>query len=177
VLFYLLCYGIMNMGAFAVLACLERPASAEGGNAEIETVADLRGLCRTHPALGWTMVLCALSLLGFPPLLGFLGKFALFSAAISKGEIVLVVVLGLNSAVAAFYYLRLVAAPMLENPDPSVPTPQPTPFFSRSLAAVVCAGAVVILAFFADALMDASGRAGRIADRRQVAEQGSAANR
>ncbi len=176
VLFYLLCYGIMNMGAFAVLACLERPAGPEGGNAEIEAVADLRGLCRTHPALGWTMVLCALSLLGFPPLLGFLGKFALFSAAISKGEIVLVVVLGLNSAIAAFYYLRLVAAPLLEAPDPSVPPPQPTPFFSRSLAAVVCAGAVVILAFFADALMDASGRAGWTGDSRQIAGQGAAAN-
>ncbi len=161
VLFYILCYGIMNMGAFAVLACLERPG-ADGEPTEIETVADLRGLCRTHPALGWTMVLCALSLLGFPPLLGFLGKFGLFSAAISQREYVLVVVLGLNSAVAAFYYLRLVAAPLLDSPDPAVPPAAPTPFFSRSLAAVVCAGAVVILALFANVLMDASARAGRL---------------
>ncbi|MFM9997073.1 MAG: NADH-quinone oxidoreductase subunit N [Phycisphaerales bacterium] len=161
VLFYLLCYGVMNMGAFAVLACLERPRG-QGEPAEIESVADLRGLCRTHPALGWTMVLCALSLLGFPPLLGFLGKFVLFSAAITRGEIVLVVVLGLNSAIAAFYYLRLVAAPLLESPDAARSTPVPTPFFSRPLAAMVSAGGVVILAIFADGLMDASGNAGRV---------------
>ncbi len=172
VLFYILCYGVMNMGAFAVLACLERPAPAGEEPREIETVADLRGLCRTHPALGWTMVLSALSLLGFPPLLGFLGKFALFSAAISKGEIMLVVVLGLNSAIAAFYYLRLVAAPLLEGPDPTAGLAVSTPFFSRRLAALASAGGVVILAIFANVLMNASARAGRTGSADATAARG-----
>ncbi len=158
VLFYLLCYGVMNLGAFAVLACLERP-SGDDEPREVETVSDLRGLCRTHPALGWTMVLCALSLLGFPPLLGFLCKFPLFSSAISAGEIPLVIVLGLNSAIAAFYYLRLVAVPMLDDPEPGVRAAVPTPFFSRPLAGLISAGCVVVLIFFANTLMEASGRA------------------
>ena len=155
VLFYLLAYGVMNAGTFAVLACLER----EGG-AEIETVDDLRGLCRTHPALGWTMVLCSLSLLGFPPLLGFMGKLPLFTAGIAAGEIPLVIVLGVNSAIAAFYYLRLVAAPLLEDPSPASRPVNPTPFPSRPMAALISAGAVVILVGFTSFLMRESARAG-----------------
>jgi NADH-quinone oxidoreductase subunit N len=162
VLFYLLVYGVMNVGAFAVLACLERRGPGME-QVEIETVDDLRGLCRTHPALGWTMVLCALSLLGFPPLLGFLGKFPLFSSAIAAGEIPLVLVLGVNSAVAAFYYLRLVAAPLLEDPAPDIRPASPTPFVSRPLAALVSAGGVVILVAFAGSLMRFSADAARTA--------------
>ncbi|MFX6823280.1 proton-conducting transporter membrane subunit, partial [Acinetobacter baumannii] len=84
---YLLSYAAMNLGAFAVLACVERRARGSDEHAEIETVEDLRGLCRTQPALGWTMVVCALSLLGFPPLLGFFAKLFLFTSAISAGEL------------------------------------------------------------------------------------------
>src|SRR5690606_33817746 len=128
---------------------------------EIETVNDLRGLCRTHPVLGWTMVLSALSLLGFPPLLGFLGKLPLFTAGIAKGEILLVIVLGVNSAISAFYYLRLVALPLLEPPDPSRPAPEPYPFISRPLAGLVSGASVVLLIFFANALIRASNAAGQ----------------
>ncbi|MCA9309656.1 MAG: NADH-quinone oxidoreductase subunit N, partial [Phycisphaerales bacterium] len=81
VLFYLMCYGFMNLGAFAVLACLERRPGME-----IEDIDDLRGLCRRQPLLGGVMVLCSLSMLGLPPLLGLWGKLYLFTAAISAGE-------------------------------------------------------------------------------------------
>src|SRR6185503_18094141 len=64
VLFYLLCYGVMNLGTFGVLACLEGKNDADGEPMEIESIDDLRGLCRRHPALGWSMVICTLSLLG-----------------------------------------------------------------------------------------------------------------
>ena len=65
VLFYLLAYGVMNLGAFAVLAALERKRP-DGSADEIDAVADLRGLCQTHPMLGWTMVISSMGLLGLP---------------------------------------------------------------------------------------------------------------
>jgi NADH-quinone oxidoreductase subunit N len=155
VLFYLLAYGITNVGAFAVLACLER-RGPDGEFREIETIDDLRGLCASHPALGWTMALCAASLLGLPPLLGFWAKVPLFTSAISAGEIPLVIVLGVNSAIAAFYYLRLVATPLLEAPDRTAVRARATPFAGRTIAAMLSAIGVVLLAFWGDALMTAS---------------------
>jgi len=159
-LFYLLCYGVMNLGAFAVLACLERRGGRDG-ESEIETVDDLRGLWQTHPLLAVVMVLCSLSLLGFPPLLGFVGKFYLFTAAISAGEIVLVIVMGINSAIAAFYYLRLVVAPFLENPDAAGRELDVTRFSGRLIAGVVSAASVLVLLAPVGSLMRASDRAGR----------------
>ena len=160
VLFYLLCYGFMNLGAFAVLACLQKRTSA-GEIEEIETVDDLRGLCTSHPLMGWTMVLCAASLLGLPPLLGFFGKFFLFTSAINAGEIALVVVLGINSAIAAFYYLRLVALPLLEDPDDRTREFRLVAIPSRRLAAVLSAASVVVLVPFVGTLMRASDTATR----------------
>ncbi len=148
VLFYLLSYGVMNLGAFAVLASLEKPGR-DGLPDEIDSFDDLRGLCRTHPLLGYTMVLSALGLLGFPPTLGFLAKLPLFTSAISSGEIVLTVILGLNSAIAAFYYLRLAGTPWLETSD-SLPGAQPARvrIVTRIIAGAASAAAVVVLAIF-----------------------------
>lgn len=161
VLFYMLSYGVMNLGAFAVLACLERQPGPDGEYREVETVDDLKGLCRTQPFLGWTMVICALSLLGFPPLLGFFAKVPLFTSAIASGEIALVVVLGLNAAIAAYYYLRLVANPLLEEPDPTLRPMQRTPFVSRPFAAMVSAAGVLVLVAFAGSLMREAGKAAK----------------
>ncbi len=162
VLFYLLAYGIMNAGVFGVLAALEH-APAPGGDGEpreVETVDDLRGLVHTQPMLGWAMVLCSLSLLGFPPLLGFFGKLPLFTSAIAADEIPLVIVLGLNSAIAAFYYLRLMSAPLLEARGEGQPVATPAPFPTRALAAAVAGLGVVLLAIPAGQLMRASATAG-----------------
>jgi NADH-quinone oxidoreductase subunit N len=161
VLFYLLAYGVMNMGAFAVLACLERQPGPDGEYREIETVDDLRGLCKTQPVLGWTMVICALSLLGFPPLLGFFAKVPLFTSAIAAGEVTLVIVLGINAAIAAYYYLRLVAMPLLEEPDPTLQAASRTPFVSRPFAAIVSAASVIVLVVFAGSLMQQAAKAGK----------------
>lgn len=160
VLFYLLAYGVMNAGTFAVLASLEHTPGPDGEPREVETIDDLRGLCKSHPTLGWTMVVCSLSLLGFPPLLGFFGKLPLFTSAISAGEVSLVVVLGLNSAIAAFYYLRLMAAPLLEARPNGVPVPSVAPFAGRSVAAVASAIGVVALVIPLSGITHASSEAG-----------------
>lgn len=163
-LFYLLCYGVMNVGTFAVLASLERRAADGGEPEELDELDDLRGLAREHRALGWTMVICSLSLLGFPPLLGFWAKVGLFTSALSHGHIALVVVLALNSAAAAFYYLRLVSLPLLESRDEPLRFVA-VPMKSRPFSAVISAGGVIVLVFAVPALMNASSGAAALADR------------
>jgi len=143
VLFYLLCYGVMNLGAFGVVACLEY--SKDGHREEVEDIDDLRGLVRTRPALGITMVICSLSLLGLPIMLGFMGKLFLFAAGISAGEIALIVIMAINSAVAAYYYLRLAFFPMLETRDESAEPMHTLPYRSRVIASVISGGGVIAL--------------------------------
>jgi len=109
VLFYLVAYGLATVGAFAVLGCLQKQGE------EAQTYDDLAGLARRHPMLGTIMLLSVLSLIGLPPLVGFLGKIYLFGAAISGtgaavAAIVLVVLAVVNSAVSAVYYLRIAGA-------------------------------------------------------------------
>jgi len=152
VLFYLLCYGVMNTGVFGVLASLEH----ERGARDADSIDDIRGLCKTRPVLGWTLVLCTLSLLGFPPLLGFVGKIGLFTSGISNGQLGLVIVLGINSAIAAFYYLRIVCAAYLDPRDSKLAEPSRAPFASRWVAASIAAIGVVVLLGLASPLMQAS---------------------
>jgi NADH-quinone oxidoreductase subunit N len=158
VLFYLLCYGVMNTGAFGVLACLERRAG--GDVEEAESFDDIRGLCRRRPILGWSLVVTMLSLLGFPPILGFFAKVPLFTSALGAERVTLVVILAINSAIAAFYYLRVVASAMLEEPegDEVRDAGMPARVFGASLAAL----AVLVFALFGDALMGASEKGARL---------------
>ena len=162
-LFYLACYGVMNTGAFAVIASLERRARTDAQARaqhddpdliqEVDEVSEMRGLCASRPLLGWTFVICVLSLLGFPPLVGFWGKLPLFTAGISAGELALVVILGLNSAIAAFYYLRLVSSVMFEPKPDEEEAPVLTPANGRIFAGAFAALAVVVLSVAADPLM------------------------
>lgn len=156
VLFYLASYAIMTLGGFAVLASLQRK-KADGSVEEADDIDDLRGLALTRPLLGWTMVLSSMGLLGLPPLLGFLGKVPLFTAGISAGEIALVVVLGINSAIAAYYYLRLAYTCFIEQPEtlPSAPKIEPSEFYkARRLTGVLSMAGVVLLALSAGYLAD-----------------------
>ncbi|MBO0684520.1 MAG: NADH-quinone oxidoreductase subunit N [Candidatus Dormibacteraeota bacterium] len=101
-LFYLVAYLFMNFGAFAVLTAL---VTKEG---ERDGMADLNGLGYRNPLLGVLMTFFMLSLGGFPPLVGFWGKFFLFEAGVSTGWTWLVVVAVLASVVSIYYYLRVV---------------------------------------------------------------------
>ncbi|MCH7701193.1 MAG: NADH-quinone oxidoreductase subunit N [Planctomycetes bacterium] len=109
VLFYIAVYGIMNLGAFAVLSAL----TVRGE--DVEQLDDLAGLHHRHPGLALALAICCFSLMGFPPTAGFLGKVYIFSSAFSLGAdhafrypmIVLAVIGVLNSAIGAYYYLRI----------------------------------------------------------------------
>jgi NADH-quinone oxidoreductase subunit N len=153
VLFYLLVYGLMNTGAFAVLAGLERRGQ------EIESVDDIAGLRQRHPAMAAALSLCAGSLLGFPPLLGFIGKLYLFIAGFQAGQWELVVVAAVNSAISAWYYLYLVKLSMLEDPSPRAETIVRGPAASPRVAAIIAAIAVVVLPLFTTRIIEASGEA------------------
>ena len=161
VLFYLLCYGVMNLGVFGVLASLERKGE------EADEIDDIRGLVKTKPHLGWVMVICSLSLLGFPPLLGFIGKVGLFTSGVASNNIPLVLILGLNSAIAAFYYLRLVGAVYFE--PPSDTGFRSSPYASRHIASVISAAGVVVLLFVGNALMKAADEASKLGAAPQIA--------
>ncbi|MBK6768523.1 MAG: NADH-quinone oxidoreductase subunit N [Ardenticatenales bacterium] len=121
-LYYLLAYGLAKLGAFGVLALLDGQGSGgadddpgRGGPAadrpapgprDATTLADLAGLGRTQPWLAATMTICLMSLVGLPPMAGFLGKWMIFQSAVDGGWTWLAVVLVLNTALSAFYYLR-----------------------------------------------------------------------
>jgi NADH-quinone oxidoreductase subunit N len=124
VLFYLICYGGMTVGAFAILSYLstkERP---------IETVDDLAGLSRSHPGIALVMALFLFSLIGIPLTAGFWGKFLLFTGAFSipfnldsaasveqKWLFVTLALIGaINAGIGGWYYLRIAAAMYLRDP-------------------------------------------------------------
>jgi NADH-quinone oxidoreductase subunit N len=139
VLFYLAAYGVMNTAAFSVLCGLARNGK------EIEGLDDLAGLRTTHPVMAVVLALSAGSLLGLPPLLGFWGKIFLFVAVIDAGHLPLVVIAGLNTAISAWYYLRLVAVPIMRDADVSTReiTSSSSPWPGR--AGVICAVLIVIV--------------------------------
>jgi NADH-quinone oxidoreductase subunit N len=114
VLFYLFAYAFMNVGAFAVVIAVSR---WHGASQQGETLDALAGLGRRKPALAAAMALCMLSLTGLPPLAGFVGKLYIFSATVQAGLIWLAIVGVLNSVLAAYYYLRVVAGMYLNEQD------------------------------------------------------------
>ena len=101
ILFYVVVYAFMNIGAFAVVILLGRKGEE---NEDIDAYA---GLAVRHPFIALTMSIFLLSLTGVPPLAGFMGKFYIFSTAIKAHYYWLAIIGVLNSCVAAYYYLRV----------------------------------------------------------------------
>lgn len=98
-LFYIGAYSVTNLGAFAVIGCLEKRA----------TLPDYRGLARQRPWLAGALTICLLGLVGTPPTAVFLGKTVVFSAALDGGLAWLVVIAAVNTVASLFYYLRWLA--------------------------------------------------------------------
>lgn len=116
ILFYLMAYTLMNIGAFAVLIALENGDSDSAG----VTLDRLAGLYRRKPWLAAAMTIFMLSLAGIPPLAGFLGKFYVFGAAVRAGYMWLAIVGVVNSVISAYYYLRVIAKMALADPAEDV---------------------------------------------------------
>jgi len=112
-LVYLGVYLFMQLGAFAIVTAMRR-SDIIG-----DELKDLNGLFKRSPAVGFAMLCFMLSLGGIPPTAGFMGKMWLFGAAIDAGEIWLVVIAVVNSAISAYYYLRVVVFMWINEDEPA----------------------------------------------------------
>jgi NADH-quinone oxidoreductase subunit N len=154
-LYYGAAYSFMNLGAFAVIAALQRRT---GITSALETFA---GLARREPALAILMTLFLLSLTGIPPTAGFWAKAYVILAAVQAGGTVgiLAVVVVLNAAIAAFYYLRVVVYMFMRDPKG-----QPAPVVKGRLLRVGLAGTAILtilLGLFPGPLLEIVGHAAR----------------
>jgi NADH-quinone oxidoreductase subunit N len=138
-LYYGAAYAFMNLGAFAVVAALQK---RQGVTSSLDTFA---GLGRREPVLGILMVLFLLSLTGIPPLAGFFAKAYVILAAVQAGGTVglLAVIAMLNAAAAAFYYLRVIVYMYMREPA----TEQPALAHGRLLWSGLAAASVLTVAF------------------------------
>lgn len=142
-IYYLVIYSIMNIGAFGVLSYLEWD-DAQGSSQSLDSLA---GVGYRRPLLGWTMAFFMFSLAGFPPLAGFLGKWAVFAPAIDAGLVWLAVIGVLTSAVSAYYYLRVLVVFFMKKEDDTSDASAaafPVPVSARVIL-VACAVALVAL--------------------------------
>jgi len=142
-LFYLAVYGFMTVGAFAVLISLGGP------DRQIDQLDELAGLGRLRPATALLLAVFLFSLTGLPPTAGFFAKFNLLVAAWSAGTAAsqaIAVIMAVNAAIGAGYYLRIVAA-MYLRPASGEP-PVPSADLSALVGGLLCA-AVTLALFFA----------------------------
>ena len=141
-LFYAAAYSFMNLGGFAVIAALQKRA---GVTSSLETFA---GLGRREPGLGILMTLFLLSLVGIPPTAGFVAKALVILAAVQAGGWVtwLAVLVVLNAAAAAFYYLRVVVYMYMREPTSDVVAPRHGRLLWGGLA--VATTLTIVLGFF-----------------------------
>ena len=109
--FYLLVYCVMNIGAFGAVIL------AKTADGESLMISDYAGLGFRKPLLGMFMTVMLLSLAGFPPTAGFVGKLYLFKSAIGADLYLLVIVGAINTAISAFYYLRVVVTMYMREPE------------------------------------------------------------
>ncbi len=129
--FYTAAYAAMNVGAFAVIT------EVSGYEEPTRTIDDFTGLALKRPILAALLAFFLLSLIGIPFTGGFFGKFYVFTAALHAGHVWLAVIGLLNSGVACFYYLRLLAAVYAR---PATETARLNPLRSTSIPAAIGLG-------------------------------------
>ncbi|HVS73710.1 MAG TPA: NADH-quinone oxidoreductase subunit N [Phycisphaerae bacterium] len=143
-LFYLGSYAVMNTGAFAVLAYLQGKADAG------EDLDDLAGVAREHRGPALMFALCLFSLIGMPLTVGFVGKLYIVNTALSSGRMALAIIVAVNAAIAAAYYLKIIGSMYLREPL--------YPFSLRRTpairaAAIICTVGTIALFFVPTILM------------------------
>ena len=153
-MFYLLTYGISTIGAFAVITLVRQ------GDGEATHLSQWAGLAQRSPLTAAIMTLFLLALAGIPLTSGFMGKFVVFQAAIEQGAWPLVVIALLASAVAAFFYLRVVvlmyfSAPAEEGPTVGVPG------LPTTIVLAITATATLVLGIVPGAVLDLAQQAAR----------------
>jgi NADH-quinone oxidoreductase subunit N len=158
-LVYLVAYGMMTLGAFAVILYLSTPERP------VEAIDDLGGLGQTHPVSAGAMAVFLFSLIGLPLTVGFAGKLLLFAGAFTApnntpamGNLyrVMAVVAAVNAAVGAYYYLRVVGVMYLRTPLRPITGSRAIPTLAAS---VVLAGATLVFGVYSDPIAKAARKA------------------
>jgi NADH-quinone oxidoreductase subunit N len=146
ILFYLLVYTFMNLGAFAVLTSLRRRKIVG------DDIEDIAGLAQKAPVEAGLMLVFLLSLAGIPPLAGFYGKYFIFLSLIETGHYLLATVAVLYAVVALYYYLRVANAMFMRKAVSSEPVPS-TP--AMNVALYFTAAATVVIGLFPNVFIQA----------------------
>ncbi|MEU6739523.1 NADH-quinone oxidoreductase subunit NuoN [Streptosporangium sandarakinum] len=152
ILFYLAAYGFTTVGAFAVVTMV-RDAGGEAGH-----LSRWAGLGKRSPFLAGVFAFFLLAFAGIPLTSGFFGKYAVFAAAVSGGAVPLVVVGVVSSAIAAFFYVRVIVLmffndPAADGPSIAVPT------VGTSAVVALAAAATVVLGVFPQPVLDLADQA------------------
>jgi NADH-quinone oxidoreductase subunit N len=134
VLYYILAYTLMNLGAFGCVILVSNYLKSDA-------IEDYAGLYKKDPVTSFMLSIFLLSLTGVPPLAGFWGKFLIFNAAIQSKFILLAVFGVVNSIVAAFYYMRVIKFMYLEEPKAKEIGPKSLPL--QIALAIVTAGVLI----------------------------------
>ena len=152
VMFYLAAYSCMNVGAFAVVSHLS------GKDERYQSIEDFAGLGQKQPFVAAMLTIFLLSLIGVPLTGGFFGKFYIFKAALESNLVWLTVLGLLTSAVAAYYYLRILVMMYFREPGETAPAAEPlTPAFSAAL--LLPAIGTLVLGIFPGWVLNFAGRA------------------
>jgi NADH-quinone oxidoreductase subunit N len=138
ILFYLLGYGLVKVGAFTIVSQLG------GKDEKYLTLEDYAGLSLRHPVAAAALSLFLLSLLGLPVTAGFFGKFYIFKAAINSNLIWLAVLMAVNSVIGAYYYLKVIVAMYMREPaeDSAASAPIAFPASVNIVLAITTIGTV-----------------------------------
>ncbi len=138
VLYYILAYALMNLGAFGCVILVSNFIKSDA-------IEDYAGLSKRYPAPAFMLTVFLLSLAGVPPLAGFLGKFLVFAAAIQSRFILLAVAGVINSVIAAFYYMRIIKYMYLDEPKVITAGPKQAPL---QIALVIIMAGVLIAGLY-----------------------------
>ncbi len=145
-LFYLIAYTLMTIGAFAVVVALGRRGELN------ENLDDYAGVGIRSPFLGMVMAIFMLSLAGIPPLAGFVGKFYIFSAAVKAGYIWLVLIGVMNSLVSVYYYVSVLVRMYMTEGGVEIVRPSSRPYLFATL--VLAALSTVMIGLFPTGLFE-----------------------
>jgi NADH-quinone oxidoreductase subunit N len=154
-MFYLVAYACMNIGAFAVVSHLS------GRGEKYTDIEDFKGLAQKQPLTAAMLTIFLLSLIGVPLTGGFFGKFYIFRAAL-ESHLVWLTVLGLlNSAVAAYYYLRILVMMYMHEPGPAAEAVEPlSPAMGAAL--ILPALGTLVLGIFPGWVLDFAGKSSEL---------------
>jgi NADH-quinone oxidoreductase subunit N len=150
-MYFLLAYTVTNLGAFAGIIAI-------GNQIGSDELADYRGIARRAGPLALLTTLCFLSLVGMPPMAGFVGKFYLFLRVLEQGVVWLVIVGAVNTAIAAYYYIKVIRAMYFAEPAGEEPVRSGG---SLRLALWAATAATVAVGLLASPFIGATSDAGR----------------